>query len=297
MSDKEKTCKDCEHYEFYDGPRKIIAEKAIMYCKKHKNYHNNTNPALCEFFTPKKPAEKEVERGCGTCKLSSMHEGGCPQPETILCTQENNYDAWQPIEKEVKKDCSNCRHSKKNNATGQYCTKDCCYDSERRYWQPQPKPGQATEPEEIRRREYELSRLQAQAQQQAPPGYMYEAMRGSGLGGSILHGPISAETEKPKTPKKAKENKMWKKLRKRGRRITMAWDLFGLLLLCRLVNPWVCEFWRLVPIKQESGGWDGLTNGGHIVLPWFLTIVSIAAILGALYGLDRLAAWWYGEDK
>jgi hypothetical protein len=29
---------------------------------------------------------------------------------------------------------------------------------------------------------------------------------------------------------------------------------------------------------------------------WILTITSIAVILGALYGLDRLAAWWYNEE-
>ena len=94
-------------------------------------------------------------------------------------------------------------------------------------------------------------------------------------------------------PKKAKETKMWKKLRKRGRRITMAWDLFGLFLLCRLANPWMFKFWHWVMPPSALTDDEVGIHIGH----WILTIASIAALLGALYGLDRLAAWWYGEEK
>ena len=93
-------------------------------------------------------------------------------------------------------------------------------------------------------------------------------------------------------PKK-KETKMWKKLRKRGRRITMAWDLFGVFLLCRLANPWMFKFWHWVMPPSALTDDEVGIHIGH----WILTIASIAALLGALYGLNRLAAWWYGEEK
>jgi len=96
---------------------------------------------------------------------------------------------------------------------------------------------------------------------------------------------------KPKPLKKAKENKMWQKLRKRGRRITMAWDLFGVLWLCKLANPWMYKFWHWVMPSSALTGDEIGVHVGH----WILTIASIAAILSALYFLDRLAAWWYGE--
>ena len=98
-------------------------------------------------------------------------------------------------------------------------------------------------------------------------------------------------------PKK-KETKMWKKLRKRGRRITMAWDLFGLFLLCKLVNPWIYKFWHLaLPTMYDGNEGSFDYKIGDCAGHWILTIASIAAILSALYGLDRLAAWWYGEEK
>ena len=91
---------------------------------------------------------------------------------------------------------------------------------------------------------------------------------------------------------------MWKKLRKRGRRITMAWDLFGLFLLCKLVNPWIYKFWHwALPTMYDGNEGSFDYKIGDCAGHWILTIASIAAILSALYGLDRLAAWWYGEEK
>ena len=109
--------------------------------------------------------------------------------------------------------------------------------------------------------------------------------------------PILYGVRSTPNPKK-KETKMWKKLRKRGRRITMAWDLFGLFLLCKLVNPWIYKFWHwALPTMYDGNEGSFDSKIGDCAGHWILTIASITAILGALYGLNRLAAWWYGEEK
>ena len=93
---------------------------------------------------------------------------------------------------------------------------------------------------------------------------------------------------------------MWNKLRSRGRRITMAWDLFGVYLLCKLVNPWVCKLWYWIIPGCETWQHDGDIvdrTVTPVLIPWMFTILSITAILGSLYGLDRFTAWWYGERK
>ena len=102
--------------------------------------------------------------------------------------------------------------------------------------------------------------------------------------------------QKPKPPKQ-KENKMWKKLRYYGRRIETVWLLIGIYWLCKLANPYA--FWygskgfNLVNHEREL---DPMATE-DMARAWFFTAISIAAILAALYGLDRLAAWWYGEEK
>ena len=98
------TCKDCEHYEFYNGPDATCeGGKAVMKCTSVKRrlammegglpyygiYAKITSQIPCRFFT----AEKEVERKrCGNCRLVDIncltHIGPC-----------TNYDKWQPIEK------------------------------------------------------------------------------------------------------------------------------------------------------------------------------------------------------
>jgi len=62
MSDK--TCKDCEHYEFYDGHLHDtdIGEGMVMYCRSLEKYRHVATFCACSHFTPKKAyAERQAE--------------------------------------------------------------------------------------------------------------------------------------------------------------------------------------------------------------------------------------------
>ena len=100
-----ETCKECEHYEFYDGPELTsYDEKAIMFCPKLKGngatgYSCNTS--LCHIdgnFTPKKPKE-EPEKDCEICNRNSMNARTCPTNTDVINGKPDciNKDLWQPI--------------------------------------------------------------------------------------------------------------------------------------------------------------------------------------------------------
>lgn len=203
-------------------------------------------------------------KGCDDC--GNQYENGKRKDCFVVCRFGSS---WIPIEppKEPKKDCRACKFSEVNSGTPCRELIGICKSYSK--WQPNftPKPAEKL---------WSVSN----------PDYWNCTKAGSGHWTDISS---LSKTDKPL--KKAKENKMWNKLRNKGRRITMAWDLFGIYLLCKLVNPWVCKAWF------SLGDWSNATSTDKAVVPWIMTITSIAAILGALYGLDRLAAWWYGEKK
>lgn len=123
------TCLECEHYEKYEGDRKINGKRVVMFCLKYKKscpkregYSYSTNPCNDDFtpkskptckecehnppdsycgecedyakFTPKKPAE---EKSCKTCRKREDRDNTCPPMEK--CNYGNNYMCWQPIPK------------------------------------------------------------------------------------------------------------------------------------------------------------------------------------------------------
>lgn len=117
---------------------------------------------------------------------------------------------------------------------------------------------------------------------------------------------------RPRKPLKPKENKMFEKLRRRGRMVTMAWDLLGLGMLCYILNKplfWLAAMvkpaWKTFPksFDTEIEEWVVLTvpwDSGdikQIVAVWGCAILTITTIVVALYGLDSIAAWWYGGNK
>jgi len=99
------------------------------------------------------------------------------------------------------------------------------------------------------------------------------------------------ETDKPKPKKKENKMKTLNRIRKFARRLTMAWDLFGVFLLCRLANPFVTGFWL------SRGDWTNSKAYDKAVMPWVITACVMIALFGALYGLHKFAAWYYGENK
>jgi len=223
------SCKDCEHYEFYDGPNlSFLGKKAVMKCSNtelNPPFYAHATNRCHKYFTPKKPKE---ERTCGNCKKSLPPRGPAKTYITphVYCPQD-------------------MRHYAKDWARTFAC------------WQPIEKPGQATMLPDV-----PISQL------------------------------LCKEIPEFLKPPKQKETKMWNKLRKRARRITMAWDIFGIFLLCRLVNPYVCKLWQVIT-KGNEGFWDDCQS--VVGVSWFFTIASALAIIAACYALDRAAAWYYGE--
>jgi len=136
---EEKTCKQCEHYQFYDGPEKPReGTKAVMKCTSSERrerlevdghiysgiYDNIARPP-CSNFTPKK---LEPEKSCENCYLSSYNNNnvGCMlHPEKPDGSCPPNYKHWRPIPKEPEKtvvDCNEtCKYSWKNNPSGEAC--------------------------------------------------------------------------------------------------------------------------------------------------------------------------------
>jgi len=103
----EKTCKDCEPYEFYDGPEKALdGRKAIMFCSKLKGVGNNKNglhgdTKCCGhdgYFTPKKPEpKKSAKKSCTECTTFARRWGlGIGQLESCKNCLANDYSQFTP---------------------------------------------------------------------------------------------------------------------------------------------------------------------------------------------------------
>lgn len=89
-----------------------------------------------------------------------------------------------------------------------------------------------------------------------------------------------------------KENKMktLNRIRALARRLTMAWDLYGVFLLLRLAHPLVTRLWSRIGIPVD-------TVADREVAPWILTVLTVGASVFTILGLHKLAAWYYGERK
>ena len=107
---EEKTCKQCEHYEKYEGDKLIDGKKAIMFCPKRKalggvGYYSNLKICGSEYFTPKKPEPKKTIEDCNeTCKYSwknNLAGGVCSlvhPKEFAKCRYGGFYSNWTPCE-------------------------------------------------------------------------------------------------------------------------------------------------------------------------------------------------------
>ena len=284
MPQDPETCKECEHCEPYDGPEKpyeIGEDKAIMkcvsatrktrlkkkrdtYCGIYAEFTSQCRNGDCDEFTPKKPKkpkepEKAINYSWDQCR--KCQHAGFPRPSYLMWSDNPN--------------SMYCSYTKCHFSNGAHCIYGGGFT---------PKKKETKKPTCL------------ECKYKRPPradwsGFYCEKLRMSyPLGSTVTC--FGFKPKKIKSTPNSKENKMWNKLRKRGRRITMTWDLFGVFLLCKLVNPWTYKLWHwILPDKF----WDAVKL--DVIYPWFFTILSIVAILVALYGLDRLAAWWYGEKK
>ena len=127
--------------------------------------------------------------------------------------------------------------------------------------------------------------------------------------GGMLHGPISAETDKPKPTKKVKENKMFKKLKHIYRMVASLWHYYGIFILCCVLNPWLFRLAGLVkPAWKDAILWsDGEVAAPavlwdsscwyQILLVWAIAIAAIAAFIGVTYTHHRYVQWYFGEKK
>ena len=230
----------------------------------------------CINFTPKPAEPEKVKKTCKTCAVSSFNNGGVVCAN-FTCIISDNHTKWQPIPKPAEK------IQQDYNARMDKVIIDSFTEAMNK---PKLKPAEKFKT----KINFSAAELAPHLAAEMAEYQMREAMRGSGLGGSILYGPISAETDKPKPPKKAKEKTMF---RFSFRRYVMLCTAIVTTKIAIWLNPLVCQLWRLFPIRESRGGWDGLKGGEQAMISWFFTIVSIIIIVAAIYGFNKLTAYTF----
>jgi len=96
---EEKTCKQCEHYEKYEGDKLIDGKKAIMFCPKRKalggvGYYSNLKICGSEYFIPKKPKPVDPNMPCKDCDRSIYYAADCGEKD-FEC--DDNNSGWIPV--------------------------------------------------------------------------------------------------------------------------------------------------------------------------------------------------------
>ena len=286
-----KTCKECLHCEPPRNPK----WPDCIYCSENNGHYDpkaQLTQAQNSCFTPK---PKEPERNCNTCRL----HGNCTLPLDVTCSYNTNppLEHWQPIEppkpKEPEKACKNCRFSRANTG-GNWCCQNCS-GPKRKAWQPIPKPAE----KEVNRKQSTAEYQMRLAQLQANPPWMYNYKTGleGFIGGSVLHGPISAETDKPKPPKKAKEKTMFKKVKHLIRMAGTCWLMYGLVFkfiipVVTFANPHIVWLWISILGKDEK-----LEPTTEMLYAWFFTAMAIFFGCIFTYGLHKFTEFFFGEKK
>lgn len=258
------TCKECEHYEKYDGlERAIYGYKAVMICHSNEYSKKYRTVSCCsQGFTPKKPEPKTT---CKECEhYEPYDEGGwimrCRHRVRIGKSSDGLYDEiricntrdFTPKKpKEEKKFCSNCRRSKIWDGGDKSCdTLKCSLGNSS--WQPKPDDDS---------------------------GELIDKL----IRDTIAHKPL-----------KSKENKMLR-IKKWIRRYVMGCTVYCTAIICIALNPWVCKLWYwIVPAKFE---WEGKVDNAVLptLLPWFFTILSIATIIGAIIAFEKITTFVFGK--
>ena len=264
-----KTCEECEHYEFYDGPESatLTGDKAIMFCKNKrwaiKPYYRGKNlvPCCSDCFTSKKP--KEPEKKCSDYALSGKHNGlgkNCrdhPEKPKGKCMPDRIH--WQPIEKPKEKSwpCEMCRLSfRHEGGCPETATESCGRNHNYAAYQPIEKPGQATKTERS-------------------AAYLED---------------MQEDIKEPNPPKK-KEKTMIKRIRHLMRVIAILWCGYGLYLLGCISNPLIYKLWHLAPLPWGTE----ISQPGNVILPWLLTIAVIIAVIIISFVLHNFTKWFFGD--
>ena len=274
----------------------------------------NTNPPLEHWQPIEPPKPKEPEKACKNCRFSRANTGGnwccqnCSGPKR---------KAWQPIPKPAEKEvnrCYTCADQCSGVCTTKTAQKGGGWCSCNGYIGWQPKPGQATPEEREKRYRQKMAMSMGQAkglkqstaeyqmrlaQLQANPPWMYNYKTGleGFIGGSVLHGPISAETDKPKPPKKAKEKTMFKKVKHLIRMAGTCWLMYGLVFkfiipVVTFANPHIVWLWISILGKDEK-----LEPTTEMLYAWFFTAMAIFFGCIFTYGLHKFTEFFFGEKK
>lgn len=257
------TCKECEHYEPYDGLEKSRSGKiAIMHCKNkernkffgHKGYHAVT--ARCSYyFTPKNP----VEKSCGNCRFSrAISSKPCMSADRIC---HSDYSAWQPIKPDKSK--AEVAEKKERDHQAHINLLNARLKRQKEHYQEQllaiaEKPKETTYWDR---------------------GYSVTELR---------------DPEKPK-PLKSKENTM-SRAKKLIRKYVMACTLYCTAVICVALNPWVYKLWHWLTPKAFDGkegtmDWQLGEYAGH----WIFMIASILLALIAIHAFNYITAYVFGK--
>ena len=318
----EKSCKECEHYELYDKDGWIMrCSHRVRTGKSSDGLYSHIT--ICEKdFTPKKPKE---EKTCDNCGQTSMNGGsGC---DVLKDCDIDTHSHWQPIEKpKEEKTCGTCGNAMAiaNTTNSTWCKKwggnrKKSYFCDSGSWQPILKPDDEKGKMKIETsgQDYEAhvnllnARLKSQKEHHRADMALQEAKLNTEhkqlqfmqehslkMAQMAANPPFVIDMNNLKgkielTPKPT-ENKMLR-LKKWIRRYVMFCTVYCTAGICIALNPWVCKLWYLIiPAKFE---WEGKVDNAvlPVLLPWFFTACSIAAIIGAIIAFEKITAFVFGK--
>ncbi len=273
------TCKQCEHYEFYDGPNTICGKKVVMLCRGPTNLNCGffyIDIGNCSSFSPKKPKEPDEKPKPAT--ISPEEYSRQLQREMAAARQQQAqqltlaqmlarpmiYNPTIPKEPKKKektmKTCESCdsytKHegNKIDEESGKTAIM-CCTENEEYY--SDTEPCEDWESAELRKKRIDEI--------------------------------IEQKINKPLI----KENKMKIGIFKFSIRRYMV--LCTVLVTARIamwLNPLVYRAWHLMPWE-----WENVNSFTNHAGPWILTISAILVCYGILLSWNSLSVWVFGEKK
>lgn len=318
---QEITCKNCEYYEFYDGPERTAdGKKAIMFCREKKRlgcYEYYGNIDKCSNFTPKKPKEpepKKVRKQCLTCRYSHFNNEtreGCGIAFPEINKKCDHYSEWKPVEKpeeqeKPKNGCSECIHWDDTRVSldgkANWCECMELYTNFSTHCT-EFTPKEPKEPEKPKK---------------SCGTCKYLAISGRAEPCNSCSGWSNYSNWKPKEPKVKKEKTMLKKVKHVIRMAGTLWLLYGMSLVIIYLYPWIrkgigyansCLFGVInlaikYDVEQVVDGetimvphtWDA-GNQQHIFYVWAISIASVCFAFLAIYSLHRFSIFYWRPRK
>lgn len=283
--------------------------------------------ATCKECDPKQPEKPKEE--CTTCANSMKETGSVCFNNPVL----GGKCKWKPIPKEPEKKCEACRFYSGNN-NGRFCSDhpecpkgSCSYNDNLPFWQPiekptkspkqleaealqkassmfthwpEPKMPSKADREEIVRLTDKLltpKKSESYRRKQAEYHRMRQAIAG-------INPPLRMY-KKPKPNKVKEKTTMFKRTLHLYRMAGTLWLLWGHILVCMFINPWLLRLMNWIPCLLPDA--ERVVDGEIIMVPreytrgtfiaWMIAILAIAALCLAFWAWSKFTTFWHNEKK